>query len=173
VSYKDFAVATGDNYAYRVTAVNGVVPSAYSNTVTLAAPFVDITGKLGTTWTLPATGVAGEPLSGRVSVVVSNLGNVALPSGQQVTIQFIARNLTNPANPDVLLATLANQSVSALAANGALTFSTTVNLLAGLPASTYQILANIVPVQPLAESNLTNNLAMLTATGLSKTLVLF
>lgn len=72
-----------------------------------------------------------------------------------------------------MLAPLANQSVSALTANGAKTFSASVNLATGLPADRYQVLVNIVPVQPLAESSLTNNLAMLTATGLSKTLVVF
>ena len=38
VTYTDLAVAAGNTYAYRVTAVNGVAPSAYSNTVTLAVP---------------------------------------------------------------------------------------------------------------------------------------
>jgi FtsP/CotA-like multicopper oxidase with cupredoxin domain/fibronectin type 3 domain-containing protein len=37
VTYTD-TVAAGSTYAYRVRAVNGVVPSAYSNTVTLGVP---------------------------------------------------------------------------------------------------------------------------------------
>ncbi len=85
--------------------------------------------------------------------MVQNLGNVALPSGQQVTIQIIARDTTNTANPDIVLATLANQSVSVLAANGSKTFTVSVSRSAGLPADTYQVLATITPVQALVESS--------------------
>jgi hypothetical protein len=66
---------------------------------------------------------------------------------------------------------LANLSVSALGANGAKTFTASVSRSAGLPPDSYQILANIVPVQPLTESALNNNLVMRTATGLSKIVV--
>jgi hypothetical protein len=58
-----------------------------------------------------------------------------------------------------------------LAAKGSESFSATIGRPAGLPADYYEILANIVPVQSLTESNLANNLVMLTATGLSKTIV--
>ena len=42
---------------------------------------------------------------------------------------------------------------------------------AGLPIDSYQILAKITSVQPLTESDFTDNLVTLTATGLSKTVV--
>ncbi len=119
--------------------------------------YMDLSGVLGTSWTLPSSGIAGKSLSGSVSVAVSNLGNVALPSGQQVNIQFIARDTTTPSNPDILLATLANQSVSALAANGSMAFTASVSRPTGLPADTYQVLATITPVQPLTESNTADN----------------
>jgi hypothetical protein len=103
---------------------------------------------------------------------VSNLGNVALPPGEQVNIQIIARYATDSGNVDIVLTTLSNQSVSGLGAGRSATFYAYVNRPAGLPADSYQILANIIPVQPLAESNIANNLVMLTASGLSKTIVL-
>ncbi len=118
-------------------------------------------------WTLPSSAKAGKALSGSVSVVVSNSGNVALPTGQTVNIQFVAQDMTNPGNPSVTLLALSNQSVSALAAGGTKTFSGSVSLSAGLLADTYQIVANIVPVQPLTESSTTDN----TVTGPAKTIV--
>jgi hypothetical protein len=142
-----------------------------SGTIAVTQGYVDLAGVLGATWTLPSSVLAGKSLSGSVSVVVKNLGNVALPKGQQVNIEFRARDLTHPANPDITLGTLSDQSVTALAANGSKTFSMTIRRSAGLPADQYEILADIVPVQPLTESNLANDLATLTAAGLGKTLV--
>ncbi len=119
-----------------------------SNTATrnLLVKYVNLAGTFGSPWSpLPSSVVAGKSLSGNVSVVVSNLGIAALPSGQQITIQVIARDTTNTGNPDIVLATLANQSVSALAANGSKTFTVSVSRSAGLPADTYQVLATITP----------------------------
>jgi hypothetical protein len=131
---------------------------------------VDLAGVFGTTWTLPATVRPGARLAGNVSVVVSNLGNVALPVGQQVTIQFVAHNTTNPAAPDVTLVTLTNQSVTALAAGASRTFTVAVNRGSGLPAGTYQVLATIVPVPALAESNVANNQVLVNAVGAGHTI---
>jgi hypothetical protein len=157
------------------TANNVVTATAARTTKTLTVipATVDLAGNLGRIWTLPSSVFAGKPLSGTVSVVVSNLGNVPLPTGQQVNIQFLARDLTHPANQDIILATLTNQSVSALATNGSRTFSTTISRPAGLPADGYEIVATIAPVQSLTESHLANNLVTLTATGLHKALVAF
>jgi len=46
--------------------------------------------------------------------------------------QFLARDLTHPANPDVTLGTLSDLSVSDLAANGSKTFIGTISLPTGL-----------------------------------------
>jgi uncharacterized repeat protein (TIGR03803 family) len=133
-----------------------------------AHAFVDVTGVFGTTWTLPSTIVANKPLSGVTSVVVENLGNVALPAGQLVTIQMVARDTTNPSKPDITLAELRNQSISALAANGSATFLLNVSLAGGLPADSYQILANLLPTPALVEST-PNQQVSLTADGQTKT----
>jgi hypothetical protein len=152
---------------------NAVTATAGRNTKTIniVPTVVDLAGELGTTWTLPSSVWAGHALGGTVSIVVKNLGNRALPIGQQVDIQFLARDLTHPANPDITLTTSSNQSVSGLVAGGTRTFNAVISRPAGLPGDQYEILANIVPVQSLIESNLANNLVMLTATGLHKTLV--
>ena len=135
------------------------VVSSPTKTITVIPAFVDLAGTFGPTWswTLPTSVIGGKPLKGNVSVVVSNLGNVALPTGQTVNIQFIAEDTTHPSNPPVTLLVLSNRSVSALAAKGTKTFTAAVSLAAGLPADRYQIVANIIPVQSLAESNTANN----------------
>ncbi len=152
-------------------------PSRANNTVTSSTRmsvtygYVDVTGIFGTTWTLPLSVVATLPLKGNASVVVKNIGNVALPTGQMVNIQLVAQDTTVPANAPIVLDTLSNQSVSVLAAGGSKQFSVPVNLAGGLTADAYQILANITPVQALTESDTTNNQASRTAGGLTETVV--
>jgi flagellum-specific peptidoglycan hydrolase FlgJ len=136
-----------------------------AHTVTSTAPFVDLSGVFGTTWTLPATIAAGKALTGYASVVVKNGGNVALPAGQNVNIVIVAHDTTNTNNPDITLITLANQSVSALAAGGTKQFNAYVNRPAGLTADNYQIEATITPVQALTESNTSNNTVLLNTLG--------
>jgi hypothetical protein len=47
--------------------------------------------------------VAGTPVTkGSASVVVSNMGNSALPLGQLVNISLVARDTTNTGNPDIV-----------------------------------------------------------------------
>jgi len=102
-----------------VSAVKAAVNSPITtptHTIISAAPFVDLTGTFGTTWTLPASVVTGKLLFGNVSVVLSNLGNVALATGQTVNINFVAHDTTNPVNPDVTLLAMSSQSIGGLAA---------------------------------------------------------
>ena len=114
----------------------------------------DLTGTFGTTWSMPASALAGKPVAGAVSVVVSNVGNTWLPLGQQVQIQLVAYD-PDGVEPDITLATLPKGSVSSLLGNGSKTFSIHVN--ASLPAGSYQIKAIITPVQLLDESRPDNN----------------
>jgi hypothetical protein len=110
-------------------------------------------------------------MTGSASVVVKNLGDVALPTGQLVNIQLIAQDTTHPANAPIILDTLTNQSVSILAAGGSKQFTMPVSLTAGLPSDDYQIFANITPVQALTESDTTNDQVSLTGAGLTETIV--
>ena len=148
---------------------NNSVTSADSMAVTYG--FVDLTGTFGTAWTLPAAVVDNVKLTGTASVMVKNLGDVALPTGQTVNIQLLARDTTNGANPDIPLATLNPQSVSALAAGGSKQFSVPVSLIGGLPSDNYEIFANITPVQALTESDATNNKASQTGAGQIETIL--
>jgi hypothetical protein len=154
-------VVTGD-----ANRVNNTVTSP--STIAVTQGYVDLTGIFGTTWTLPSSVVGGKLLAGTTSVVVKNLGNVALPAGQLVNIQIVAQDTTNPSDPPITLTTLANQSVSSLAANASRTFNPYVNVSAGLSPDSYQILANIIPVQALTESA-DNQQVSQTALGATKT----
>jgi hypothetical protein len=105
------------------------------------------------------------PLTAYVSVVVRNLGNLWLPLGEQVNISFVARDMTDTAKPDIVLATLNKQSVSSMLASGSATFSAYVNRPAGLPADTYQVEAIITPVTAMTELRPDNNTAITNALG--------
>ena len=158
------SLLTGDtNRANNTVSSVGVITVTYG--------YVDLTGLLGTTYTLLPSVVDGKAVTGYTSVVVKNIGNVALPAGQNVNIVVVAHDTTVPTNPDITLATLNNQSVSALAAGGSRSFSAYINLASGLPTDTYQILANITPSQPLTEEHTDNNQASLTATGGTETII--
>ena len=148
---------------------NNLSAAALQTVTVTRRSYVDLTGVFGTLWTLPSSVVGGKALAGYTSVIVKNIGNMALPVGQLVNIQVVAHDTTNPANPDITLVTLANQSVSALAADGTRQFNLYVNKTTGLPADAYQILANITPVHALAESRTDNNQASQTAAGATKT----
>jgi hypothetical protein len=133
-------------------------------TIAVTYGYVDLSGVFGTAWTVPPSVVANTTkLTGSLSVVVTNNGNVSLPTGQQVNIVVEARDTTNPANSPIPLATLTNKSVSKLGPKQSLTFSPAVAAGTLLPADTYQIWADIVPVQTLTESDPNNNWVSATA----------
>jgi hypothetical protein len=158
--------------------------STANNTATLTAlgatravhvipPTVDLAGNIGATWTLPSAVNAGAPIKGTISIVVRNLGNVALPAVQQIYIPVVAHDTTNPGNPDILLNAMPLQvfSVGGLAAGGSKTVSVNLNWAGGLAADSYQIVATIAPVQALTQLGTGNDVVALTARGLTKTVV--
>jgi hypothetical protein len=142
-----------------------------SRTILSAPAMADLSGTLGTYWTLPSSVVAGKPLSGYASVVVSNLGNVALPTGQKISIQLVARDTTDPSKPEITLATVGNLSVGGLGSNRSMTFNVSVKRPGGLPADNYQIQAILTPAPGLTESRTDNNLATRTAAGAARTIL--
>jgi hypothetical protein len=139
-----------------------------SGTISVTRGFVGLAGMLGTLWTLPSAIVSGHATRGHTSIVVNNIGNLAMPAGQRVNIEMIAHDTTT--NVDIPLMTLSNQSVSRLAAGRSAIFRLCVNMPTGLPAGTYQIEAIVTPVGDLVESRTDNNTATLTATGTTKTI---
>jgi hypothetical protein len=150
--------------------INNLSAPATRTATAVPRSYVDLTGVLGTYWTLPSSIVGGTKLFGYASVVVSNVGNEPLPAGQMVNIQLVAHDTTHPANPDIVLATLSNQLVNALGAGATKQFNMYVNRAGGLSADNYQILADITPVQALSQSQTDNNQASRTAAGASKTI---
>ena len=150
-------VVTDDTNA----ANNTFITSGPAGTFNVTEGNVNLTGTFGSTWTLPPSVVQNTGmLKGNISVVVTNTGDVAMPTGQQVNVEMWAYDTTNPGNSPILLGTLAKQSVSKLAPNGStkLTFSPAVAANTYLPPDTYNICANIVPLQmtglpALVESN--------------------
>ncbi len=146
---------------FMLDTLNPAIKAQWDNLA--ATSFIDLAGNLGTTWSLPSATVADKRLTGYASVVVRNVGNTWLPLGQKVRIDFVAHDTTNPLNPDIVLATLNNQSISGLAANASRTFNAYVNLASGLPADIYQIEAIITPVQALVESRTDNNTVLTNA----------
>jgi hypothetical protein len=92
--------------------------------------------------------IAVEQLLTILSVISAN------PTSMTVTLVNTVVVAQDPANPDIALATLYNQAVGRLAVNGSATFHPSVGLAARLPVESYQVLANITPVQALRESHL-------------------
>jgi len=110
-----------------------------TETILSAAPFVDLSAGFGTTMKLPASYTTGSGALITVPVVVENVGNEALPTGQKISIEIDAFDGTTTTP----LTTLTGQSVSALGAGKSATFSTTVTLPIGLTTGTYNIVAKV------------------------------
>ncbi|MCY2932118.1 MAG: C39 family peptidase [Planctomycetota bacterium] len=110
-------------------------------------PFVvneeNLSAVLGTPWTLPTSVVARKASSAKVSVVVTNLGNVPVGPGRMMFINFVLRNLTVPGDPDCVLLAISKPLARGLAPGGFQTFTGTVKLPIGLAPGDYQILATI------------------------------
>ena len=163
------------NFVANDGATNNNLSALAARSISMTYGYVNLAGVFGTgtAWTLTPSPVVTNltKLKGVIPVVVSNLGSVPLPAGQQVNIVVEARDLTNPANAPVTLATLNKQSVSKLKANGLspVTFRPSVAANTVLPnEDTYQIWANITPVQALAESESGNWVTDSTRTIISK-----
>ena len=145
------------------TANNVVTQNASGQQCTIlsAGPFKNLAGTFGTSG-LPALKAAGTALSGKVNVIVTNFGNVALPAGQQIQLQLVARPA---AGADVQLVLSPPLSVTALAPGNSKSFTLSVSLPAGLSAGSYTLRASIVLVQPLLESDTTDNIVTLNTAG--------
>jgi hypothetical protein len=121
-----------------------------SGTIAVAQGLGDLSGSTFGTSTLPTALASGAALKGSISVVVENVGNLALPAGQLVTIQLVAYDMTT--DLPTTLVTTGDLSVSALAAtNGKKTFSVPVDFATGLSSDDYQYQAIITPVNNLTE----------------------
>jgi len=124
---------------------------AADDSIDVTHGFVDLAGSFGTV-TVPESVVAGVPVTGHVPVIVTNLGNVAVPAGQHVDIHVTAE--PTDGGGAHRLAERLNYSVGNLGPDGATRKRLVwVNLQEGLPAGTYEIVAEILPVEPLDEED--------------------
>jgi hypothetical protein len=76
------ANAIVDNVGIRITPSDPLGPGAVQSTGSFTVNYRDLAGTLGTPWTLPASVVVGAPVAGTVTVVVTNVGNVAPAHGR-------------------------------------------------------------------------------------------
>jgi len=125
VTYTD-TVAAGNTYAYRVRAVNGAVPSAYSNTVTSVVPPAPAAPLRFT-----ATTVATSATRARV--------NLSWTDSSNNETRFIIQRSTSSAFTNVSTFTVTRTAAQATAVGGLVTL-TQVNLLRGTTYY-YRILA--------------------------------
>jgi hypothetical protein len=166
----DLVSSTAYSWQVRYENSGGLWSSFSTATNFTTMPLPDLTGILGNPWTLPSSILGGMAISGVTTVEVSNVGTAPLPAGQLVNIQMVARDITNPAKQDIILTTLSNLSVGGMVPDCSKYFSPSINLSAGLPADSYQILVNIIPQGNLVESRTDNNQVSQTAFGQNETI---
>ena len=132
--------------------------------LTVAAQVVDLTAAFGASLKLPTKRIGGDGYQIYVPVVVKNIGNVALLSGQKIDIQIEASGNGGT----TLLKTLLGVSVSSLGAQASATFGTYVTLPFDLSPGTYKLLTVVDSSQKvLADPNRNNN--TVTSTGAAMT----
>jgi len=130
-----------------------------SQIVNVTQGFFNVDGVLSTS-TFPTTIATVLPLSGKLSVLVRNVGNLTLPAGQKFTLQVLA-------HPDVGADIVIGSSTITLSSwvplkTALLTVAT--KSFTGLTAGHYELQALLTPVLPLTESSTTDN--RVTANGL-------
>ena len=130
--------------------------AAAATSVHVNQPFVDITGQFQNT-TLPNLAIPNDVL--KLKVPVTNLGNA--PTSGKIGVNFyLSVDGTVDPSTDVLIKSLDNVSIN-LAPNGQQTITTSAAVPATVLNGTYYVLADIDPAHMLAESNQSNNTAVL------------
>ena len=153
--------STGYQLLAHVDATNVLAERAESNNVaftpvTVAPPFVDLTGTVGA---IPASMVAGQRV--RIPLSVLNSGNV--PAVGTVTYRVLASTDGTLSSNDIELASLPKRLAlkpTPRPRNVPLAFAVPTTLTAG----TYNLLVQINYTGAVAESNTTNNVAASTGT---------
>jgi hypothetical protein len=140
-----------------------------SRSLHVARGFVDLAGTFSSVL-LGAHITSGQRIAGSVRVSVTNLGRVALPAVQSVTLTLKARPSGGDGSTDIQLAQTLSLPVSRLAAGASRLLTIAVNDLAGLSPGTYTLVATINPVQPLTEESTANNVVTQTAAGVMPTI---
>ncbi len=155
------------------TADNLVTSTAAQKTIALHVAAPDLTGTLLPS-SLPALVLAGNknPVTGSLTVQVQNNGTIALPAGEQITLQVRAHNVITGKNYILNANATQKYSVSNLGIGATLNIAPNLQFTGNtLPAGSYALQALITPVQAITESNTANNLITANAAGQPTTLV--
>lgn len=136
--------------------------------VTATRGFYDLTGTIAST-TLPPAVVNGAAINNTISVSVSNLGNVAIPSNEQVKFTVTLTGV-DPDN-SVTLAASSAMSVAGLKNGSAKTLSVPVKIPGGLATDDYTISIQMDPVQAIPEDSTLNNTITQNAIGNAVTVI--
>ncbi len=162
-NYDIFAVLDPNHNFADTNTSNNLVQSSI---LAVTQSNVDLVPSFGTA-NIPATIIAGTPVTSSVQIILTNDGSVAIPAGVTIAAEVVARPASGP---DIVI----NKSpisinVGSLAPNG--TRTTTVSLVypASMPPGPYQIVVKADTGNDLAETNETNNEATLANTTLSVT----
>jgi hypothetical protein len=139
-----------------ITENNQITGTPLTNNVVVAAPDV---GVALVSSTIPPQIVQNSTASvnGNVTVLVSNSGNVALPSNEQVSVLI----RLHPASGSDIDLTPAQFSVGSLAPGANKTFTVPASLV-GIANGTYTIEAIVTPTQGILENSSTNNVSIVT-----------
>ncbi len=135
--------------------------TAVGTPVSVADPFVDLSGAFGNT-TLPDALVSGDGTKIKLPIIITNNGNVALGRTATIDVQL---NLTDEGvGPAALheIITISNVKVGGLGAGKSQTLNATVEVPVGTPAGNYRIQALIDANDAVIEFNEGNN-AVLTS----------
>ena len=142
----------GDNDIVETDDTNN--ESLLGQTVSVAAPFVDLTAVIGSKVKLPSAVVAGDATKIKLPVEIKNEGNVAIARGQKISVRVVAQRVGDQAQ--VQVGTFENISISGLKPDAVKKLNLNVTLPIGLDGD-YQLLAQIDSAAEVDEKFEDNN----------------
>jgi hypothetical protein len=105
--------------------------------------FHNITGNLSTS-TYATALTAGAPLSGKITFVIENIGNLTLPSSQKLAVQLVA--VSDADDTQIPIGTPGTLSLGSWISHKSGTFTLSKTLLAGLTSGSYHLAVAISPI---------------------------
>ncbi len=124
---------------------------------TVSSPFHDLVGTLVDP-KIPATMVSGDGTRISLPVNVRNVGNVPLARSQKIDLSIVARPVGG--GTDIPVATITDQSVSALRPGADKKITCKTALPAGIPTGQYRLVVEVDCNDAVAESDESNNEAV-------------
>jgi len=137
---------------------NNIVATPAEDAMDVTLGQVDLVAVISKS-TLPSDLVTGYAESGKVTVAVTNLGNIPLAAGQRIDVRLVARPTGGGA--DRQIGYLDNVLIAALKPQGTKVLTVSVSTPTGLPKGTYELVAQIDWSDDLEEADEGNNEAAL------------